>query len=160
MNCQHLVRDRDALGALISGRKAHEFPQTNLAELRRFEQSDLREFNMTQLLDEAIALGYWWAKFETQRDINPLAALGLERKRSASIGGKISGKVRRDKARSSWQELVFADVKSLRSKNPSWSQDKLASEIVFRHDDSVPGIRTIKTFISNLERSGEIPGRK
>jgi hypothetical protein len=160
MSCQNVFQNREDLAAIIANRKAFEFPQVTPARSSAFADPELREFHLERAFDEAIAFGYLWGKFETERDVSPLAREGLARKHSASVGGQKSGTARREKARQSWQALALADAKLLRSKNPTWSQDKLALEISFLHEGIVPGVRTIKGFISKMEKSGEIPARK
>jgi hypothetical protein len=69
--------------------------------------------------------------------------------------------VRRQKRAASWEPIAKEEAKKFRAKNPSASQDDVATEIASGwKDDRAPGHVTLKGLISRMEKAGELPKRQ
>ena len=87
--------------------------------------------------------------------------LRLERSTRGSKGGVQSGKRRREKSQNGWHNSTLASAREMRTKNPTLSQDDLASNIIEKanSDGHLPKHVTIKKQIAKWEKSGELQKR-
>jgi hypothetical protein len=113
-----------------------------------------------EAMDDACMLGYTWAYAEAERSMRPLAAAALASRAGAGRAGQASGVRRRAKAAETWQLLIKKEAEKIRSKEPRFSQAKLAEEIKFKFDDKVPSHPVIVRHIAKLERDNELPKRR
>jgi len=115
------------------------------------------------IADEAVYLGYLWAKAEAEIKLKPLVKSALRAKAGAASGGSKSGAVRRQKRAASWEPIARQMAKDIRAQNPTFSQDKVAEEISSgwqaRNCDP-PGHPTLKSLISRMEQARELPKRR
>ena len=86
------------------------------------------------------------------------SAKAFTRSSTGKAAGERSGTVRLESR--PWPPVVKEMSISIRAEDPSLSQDKLATEIEFRwklDDVKPPGHDTIKSYVQELEASGELP---
>jgi len=75
-------------------------------------------------------------------------------------GGKMSGEARRQRIQ--WKTYVANKAPSLRSKNPTLSQEDLADKIIqkaTKEKIEIVGRRQVVEYLSELERTGQLPRR-
>lgn len=116
-----------------------------------------------ELLNDAVRLGYFWAKIEAELDLLPHAEKALKQPGFGAAGGFKSGEARREKSASTWEPHARELAKEIRKQQPHLSQDNLAMEIALQWknaDHHEPGPKTIKKLIAKMERSGELPVRQ
>jgi hypothetical protein len=114
-------------------------------------------------INDAALLGYLWAKAEAEINLKPLAKQALQVKENSQAGGKNSGEVRRKLAEDGWKAIAKAMAVEIRREYPDASQDKVAEEIRLDWRPKKPRCPqhpTLKKFISDLERSEQLPKRK
>lgn len=120
-------------------------------------------FSTWSLANDAVAVGYLWAKAEADLGLKPLAETILRVKAGASLGGNKSGEARRIKRTKTWEPHARELAKGIRGEHPSFSQDRVASEIEALWKESAfspPGHKTLKVLLSEMEQRGELPARK
>lgn len=77
-----------------------------------------------------------------------------------SAAGKASGKRRKDARQ--WTAHALELAIDIRSEEPTWGKERVAGEIQLRWKlptPPAPGITTLKTFIGDCEKAGELPIR-
>lgn len=77
-----------------------------------------------------------------------------------SAAGKASGKRRKDARQ--WTAHALELAIDIRSEEPTWGKERVAGEIQLRWKlptPPAPGITTLKTFIGDCEKAGELPMR-
>jgi hypothetical protein len=114
-------------------------------------------------VNQAVLMGYFWARAEAEMNMKPLAISGLRVKAGGSSGGKTSGNKRRQKRTETWEPVAMQMAKAIRRDNPSASQDDVAAEIDAGWKDATcdpPGHSTLKGLISRMEHAGELPKRR
>jgi len=107
----------------------------------------------------SILLGQLWAKAESATTVEPLAELAQQSQLKAREGGIKSGKTRRN---APWKQFAEKLAIRIRRKEPSFSQDDVATEIAVSWTEKTPdapGHEALKKFISKLEHAGVIPPR-
>lgn len=127
----------------------------------RAECKDAHE--KVRLVNDAVALGYMWAKAEDEMRMQPLAEVSLRLKANAERGGRKSGEARRDKRANTWEPHARELAMEIRAANPAYSQERIATEIVggwVSREFDAPSHQTLKALVSNMERDGEIAPRK
>ena len=132
-----------------------------LREIRAMLENSIF-YNAFNFVDQALFLGYLWAKAETEANLKPLAIAGVEAKRGRKKGGIASVKVRRKKAEEGWIAIAKNKAKAIRVANPRYSQDKVAVDIAALWTSKIepPGHPRLKQLVSEMERSGELPKRQ
>jgi hypothetical protein len=113
-----------------------------------------------ELLNDALRLGYFWAKVEAELDLLPNAEKALKQPGFGAVGGVKSGEARRRKSANTWEPHARELAKEIRGKDPSLSQDNLATEIAAQWKDMdhrEPGSKTLKKLISKMEKDGHLP---
>lgn len=78
-------------------------------------------------------------------------------------GGAKSGKARLTKRSLTWEPIAKEIAKGYRAKNPSASQDDVATEIASgwnSQEYDPPKHPTLKALVSRMERDGELPKRR
>jgi hypothetical protein len=131
------------------------------ADWRAREERDAIE--NVRLLNDAVLLGYIWAKAEDEMGMRPLAEATLRAKRGGERGGRRSGAARRTKRAKTWEPAARTLALQIRAGHPTYSQDRVANEIITRWkeaDFDPPGHKTLKELISAMEKSGDLPARK
>ncbi len=118
------------------------------------------------LLNDAIKLGYLWAKAESRFGLKRAAvsAMKIETdvKAGGSRGGKKSAEARLKKRATTWERHARELAVEIRTAQPRFSQDKVADEVLCRWkeaDFSPPGHKEIKRLISEMEKAGDLPRR-
>lgn len=120
-------------------------------------------FRTRSLVDDAIFLGYSWGKAESDLTMKTLAESAIRSKAGSSLGGAKSGGARRKKRSNTWEPTARQMAKSVREKEPRLSQDDVATKIILEWPDQnskPPGHVTLKTLISRMEASGELPKKQ
>jgi hypothetical protein len=120
-------------------------------------------FSTCTLIDSAVVVGYLWAKAESELGLKPLAEASLRSKAGGSLGGNKSGEARRNKRAKTWEPHARELANAIRKEQPSFSQDRVAGEIVARWKEASfdpPGHKTLKSLLSQMERNGHLPARK
>jgi hypothetical protein len=128
----------------------------------RYTAEDVEDAEeLLAIINEAVMLGFLWAKLEADMNLRPLADKEEWRNQKSRDGGLNSVNTRREKARQTWMNEAEVMAKAIRKKNPGFSQDKLADEISFRWsvNDNLPGHPRLKQFISELENSNQLVRR-
>jgi hypothetical protein len=113
-------------------------------------------------VNDGVIMGYLWAKAEAELGLKPLAESTLRMKAGGSLGGNKSGEARRSKRAKTWEPHARELANAIREEQPSFSQDRVASEIMARWkeaDFEPPGHKTLKSLISQMERAGQLPTR-
>ena len=130
-------------------------------ELTRLEQA--REIFVRYLREEPVIAQYAFVygvcigAHIGALDAVPEAARRLDKARQ-SIAGTASAEKRRNKP---WRKHAKELATKIRDEHPSWSQDRVASEIEakWRLRLQCPTHPTLKNFVSDLEKAGELPQR-
>jgi len=113
------------------------------------------------LPDRAVYVGYLWAKAEAELNLKPLAKSALRARSGAKSGGAKSGAARRQKRAETWEAIAKEKAKRIRAENPTFSQERVATEIYFEWPDTnPPGPNTLKGLISRMEKAGELSKRR
>ena len=115
------------------------------------------------IADEAAYVGYLWARAEAEINLKPLVRSALRVKIGATSGGAKSGAVRRQKRAASWEPIAKEMAKGIRTENPTFSQEDVASEIEagWKATTCDPPVHsTLKALISRMEQAGELPKRQ
>lgn len=115
------------------------------------------------LVNSAVIVGYLWANAEAELGLKPLAESTLRMKAGGSLGGNKSGEARRNKRAKTWEPHARELANAIREERPSFSQDRVASEIMARWKEAnfdPPGHKTLKSLLSQMERDGQLPTRK
>lgn len=116
-----------------------------------------------RFMTDGVMLGYLWAQIESELGMKPLAESALRMKAGGSWGGSKSGEARRNKRARTWEPHARELAVAIRHEQPSFSQDRVASEIVTRWKEAnfePPGHKTLKGLLSQMERDGQLPTRK
>lgn len=83
-----------------------------------------------------------------------------KQKKAASEGGRTSAETRNEKANRKYRNAAKLMIKAERAKNPGYSQDKIATEVIaLWKDEEIPSYAQIKRLISAMEKAAEIPKR-
>jgi hypothetical protein len=102
----------------------------------------------------SILIGQLLAKAEAATTLEPLAEAQQELREKARAAGVKSGRIRRN---APWRQIAQGLAIQKREKHPDWSQDKVAGEILaLWKDEQPPTHKTLKEFVSELERDGVI----
>ena len=114
-----------------------------------------------QLANSSVLLGYCWARAELELKMKPLALAALRMKAGSALGGSKGVETRRKKAEVKWRRDAKQIAIEFRNKEPSASQTKVASEILFlwRGEDLPPCHETLKKYVAKLERDGQLAKR-
>jgi hypothetical protein len=106
------------------------------------------------IVSMSILLGQLFAKAEAATTLEPLAEAQQRLREESSAAGIKSGKARRN---APWRQIAQNFAIQERKKHPDWSQDRVATEIAaLWRDDRPPTHKTLKEFLSELERNGTI----
>jgi hypothetical protein len=127
------------------------------------DEKHLHARETLEALNDAVRLGYFWAKAEAELDLLPHAEKALKQVELSAVGGVKSGEARRRKAASTWEPHARELAKEIRKQQPNLSQDNLATEIAFQwkdRDHHEPGHKTIKNLISKMEEDGDLPTQR
>jgi hypothetical protein len=81
------------------------------------------------LVNDAVLLGYLWAKAESEERMKPFAIEGLRSKEKKAVAGKISGATRRAEAEQGWRPHALELAKEIQAENQGLSQFDLARAI-------------------------------
>src|SRR5208283_1599152 len=111
---------------------------------------------LEDVVSMSILLGQFLAKAEAATTVEPLAEFAKQSQQKASESGLKSAEVRRNRE---WRSIANDLVTSIRLKQPHLSQDDVATEIAALWTKDVPkapGHKTLKKFVSELERAGLI----
>jgi len=115
-------------------------------------------FELWDVINSAVGMGYFWAQIEAKAEILPLAGQAKQIEQRAKDAGLKSGASRRAKSQESWRDEAKQIALTFRAKKPSISQDELAVEIINNlKGEYVPKHSTVKTYIKELEREGVLP---
>jgi hypothetical protein len=120
-------------------------------------------FAAWRCVNEAVFMGYLWAKAEAEAEMKPLAKAALRSKAGASLGGSKSGQTRQRNRAETWEPVAKKMAMEIRGEDPFASQDDVATAIAFRwqHEEPrAPGHVTLKGLISKMEKAGELPKRR
>ena len=110
--------------------------------------------DLYRVVNDAVLLGFLWAKAEADLSIKPLALAALEAQKNSKEWGKKSGAKRREAAREGWMPVAAEMAKDLRKQDPHISQEDLAFEIraVWKDEHlKAPGTARLKQYIGELE---------
>ena len=113
--------------------------------------------------NKAVYMGYLWAKAEADLNLKPLAKSAQKVKAGASAGGSKSGESRRQKRANTWEPIAKKMAIGIYAKNPSLSQDDIATDIQhewIHEEPRAPGHATLKKLISNMYKAGELPKKR
>jgi hypothetical protein len=114
------------------------------------------------LVNHAVAMGYLWAKAEDELGMKPLAESMLRAKIGGSRGGRKSGAARRDVRAKTWERHARELAVAIRKANPTYSQDRVATEIASgwkATEFDPPSHQTLKALVSAMEKEGELAPR-
>ena len=115
---------------------------------------DNKTSEVENIVSMSILLGQLLAKAEAATTLEPLAEAQQEFREKSRAAGIKSGKTRRQ---APWRQIAQDLAIQTREKHPEWSQDKVAGEIfALWKDDQPPTHKTLKEFVSELERDGVI----
>ena len=115
-------------------------------------------FDLWEIINSAVGMGYFWAQVEAETEIVPLAVQAKQTKLRAKDAGRKSGVSRRAKSKKSWRDEAKQIALTFRAKRPDISQDELGIEIINNlKGEFLPGHSTIKAYIGKLEREGILP---
>lgn len=158
-------KDGFAEGALLYLRLLLKMNKTTLANSERHKlntEEGRAAFLTKETIENALRLGYYWARAEMELRMEPFARSGLELRTNAGRAGVASGASRRAKAEQTWKAHALELATAARASDPTLSQHRLADEIGFgwRLATKPPGHATLTAFISELEKSGRIQARK
>jgi hypothetical protein len=143
---RRIAEEAELIGAMIQSRLQRQISDG--------ESSELHHIASLSLL-----LGQLWAKAESATTVQPLAEVAKRSQLKAKEGGVKSGSTRRN---AEWRQIAQNSAISVRQREPSFSQDDVATEISALWTEEIPRApshETLKKFISNLEHSGVIPRR-
>jgi hypothetical protein len=110
-------------------------------------------------VNDAVLMGYGWAKTEEYLRAKPLAEQALRAKEVSALAGSKSGETRRKNAERTWRPLALDFAKRVRVENPSASNSTIADEITFRWRDTkikAPGHRRLEQFVSEMIGEGSL----
>jgi len=131
---------------------------------RIYDDSEKSEETSSLLyfVNEAVLLGFLWAKAEDEKNVKPNALAALEARKKSKSGGRESGKARRKKADEGWIAIAKKMAIAIRAKNPFLSQDRVAEEISFAWASEIRqrGHESLKRLVGQMEKSGELPKRQ
>jgi hypothetical protein len=116
---------------------------------------------LRKLALDIVALAEGAMAFQAERTIMTAEMVVDFKHKFYSDKGKESGKVRR--ANRPWVPHATELAKAIRAEHDDYSQDKVVDEITFRwkaDDAQAPGQHTLKSHISELEKTGDLPRRK
>ena len=162
---QRLSIERAAIIAAVEGREFEfsDFAQTTKGSMLEYrKQFKPTAHDVGEAFDLAVALGYWWARYEAEHTMRPFAELGLASKRGGFIGGKKSGEARRRKAARTWQAHALELAHAARKQKPHLSQESVVADIEAGwklRDVEPPSGRTLRAYISEMERAKKLPRR-
>lgn len=131
-------------------------------DLNPFEKEWRDAHNTVSLLNDAVFLGYLWAKAEVEFGMQPLADAAVRAKLGGVAGGRKSGAARREKRAATWEPHARELAAIIRAREPALSQDRLAEEISVcwkLEEIAPPGHKTLKGLISKMEIQGQLPRR-
>jgi hypothetical protein len=115
---------------------------------------DNKTSEVENIVSMSILLGQLLAKAEAATTLEPLAEAQQEFREKSRAAGIKSGKTRRQ---APWRQIAQDLAIQTREKHPDLSQDKVAGEIfALWKDDQPPTHKTLKEFVSELERDGVI----
>jgi hypothetical protein len=143
----------------MSAQEREAFETQTAAFTHRLE--DIRNIADKRLRDTALdaaalalALGFYHAgNGEAAREIHT---------QFSSTGGKESGASRGKRAKL-WQDFTAEGAKSMRSENPSFSQEALADLIIqkaAKMDIDIPGRKSVVDHLRRMEREGQLSRRR
>jgi hypothetical protein len=121
--------------------------------------SDRESSELEDIASLGLLLGQLWAKAESATTVQPLAELARRSQLKAKEGGVKSGSTRRN---APWRQIAEKLAIGIRQREPSFSQDDVATDIAALWKEKTPRApshETLKKFISKLEHSGVIPRR-
>ena len=110
-------------------------------------------------VNNAIMLGYLWAKAEFQSIGSPIMDSARTMAARSSVGGIKGAETRRRKSEEGWRLIAGEMAIKIRAEMPESSQDKVAGEIDTRWkvaEPKAPSHQTLKKFVAELERSGRL----
>jgi len=132
--------------------------ETTFSQLQEAEDIKSR---FRRVIDDAVTLGYFWAKVEADNSMRPLADKALKSRAGGSKGGIASGNTRRQNATTKWRAVALELAVDSRRQDPGISKENLITEIILNWtvDYRPQSRRTFGTFIAEQEKLGEIPLR-
>jgi hypothetical protein len=148
------------------------YRQLNWALRRAISQEDAHKFDRVVFLDairDALVIGTLAGDRSIVTRIESVSReAGREtvrqvQKSSGARGGAKSGQTRRAKAEATWIALATKLIIDCRRANKGFSQDDVASDVASGWKDTkieVPGHKSLKSLISNLEERQVIPKMK
>jgi hypothetical protein len=125
--------------------------------MEMLEVSEL--FNTSAIVDQAIFLGYLWAKSETEGEIKPKALARIKASKTSSDSAKILAAQNSDKANKGWRIEAAEFVKTIYQEDRSRSNNTIIQLLSTRqaHNEKLPyGEKTLKVFIKSMRESGQI----
>jgi hypothetical protein len=143
---RRIATEAEYIGAMIHSRIHMQISERETAELE-------------DIASLSILLGQLWAKAESATTVQPLAELAQRSQLKAKEGGVKSGSIRRN---APWRQIAQKLAIDIRQREPSFSQDDVASDISTLWTEATPkapGHETLKKFISKLEHSCVISRR-
>ena len=115
-------------------------------------------FELWDVINSAVGMGYFWAQVEAEAEILPLAGQAKQIELRAIDAGRKSGASRRAKSQESWRDEAKQIALAFRKDNPGISQDDLATEIIWiLKSENLPKHGTVKAYLITLEREGTLP---
>lgn len=105
-------------------------------------------------------LGYYWAQFENEVSMRPLAESGSRSREGARSGGKNSGAVR---AKRPWRLHAEELAREIKEENASVGAAGIASRILKRWkrtDIEKPNREQLRGHIRRMNKAGTLPIRK
>jgi hypothetical protein len=115
-------------------------------------------FDLWDVINSAVGMGYFWAQVEAEAEILPLAGQAKQIEQRAKDAGLKSGASRRAKSQESWRDEAKHIALTVRKDKPGISQDELATEILWSlKSENPPKHGTVKTYLVTLEREGTLP---
>jgi hypothetical protein len=110
-------------------------------------------------VNNAIKLGYLWARAEFQSIGSPIVDSARAKAARSSVGGIKGTETRRRKSEEGWRLIAREMAIKIRAEMPESSQDRVAGEIDTRwkvEEPKAPSHQTLKKFVAELERSGRL----
>ena len=117
----------------------------------------LADRDLGELVNISIRLGRLLARADAATTIEPLAERHARSKQGAIKGGLKSGQTRRQRL---WRAIAKDMILEIRQKHPEYSQSDIASDVSAgwkEVEPRAPRHKRLQTFVSDLERAGEIP---
>ena len=158
----HPARQGYAYSALSYAIKIHNKYLLRISKLERNGSDSSFRIGEKYLeaLNSACMLGYYWAQFENEVSMRPLAESGSRSREGARSGGKNSGAVR---AKRPWRLHAEELAREIKEENASVGAAGIASRILKRWkrtDIEKPNREQLRGHIRRMNKAGTLPIRK